>query len=312
VTGLLLLFEQPFKLGDWIVVDDVRGRVVDVNWRATHVRTPTGLWIMPNSTLAEGRFQNLSRSDSPFELSTVVRFATDDPPSLVTEVCERVAADLPAAVPGEGASVLPMPKAKYEVSIPILSPADNYRSTIIFRTRLWYAARRAGIHLDGDLTDTYATPENTLAALRRLAPALYLAQADIESVAGRVRLERYGEGEVVQYPHAVPDGMRFVLEGTASIATPADVGAEVRFAVLDRDDPIGLTALTRQNVAAKVVAVTDLAVLFVPTAVLDGLVKTRPRLARDIGLELDNRRAMAEKALQTAGVELSDRWRLIA
>ena len=312
VTGLLLLFEQPFQLGDWIVVDGVRGRVVDVNWRATHLRTPSGLWIMPNSTLAEGRFQNLSRSDSPFEMTTVVRFATDDPPSLVIDVCRRVAADLPAALPGEPASVLPMPKAKYEVAVPITSPAENYRSAIAFRTRLWYAARRAGIHLDGDLTDTYATPEHTLAALRRLAPALYLTADEVAELAGQVRLERYGEGEVVQYPHVVPDGMRYVVEGTASIATPVDVGAEVRFAVLDRDDPIGLTALTRQDVAAKVVAVTDLAVLFVPTAVLDRLVKTRPRLARDIGIELDNRRSLAEKALRSAGVDLDRRWRHVA
>jgi CRP-like cAMP-binding protein len=285
---------------------------VDVNWRATHLKTSTGLWIMPNAKLAEGMFQNLSRNDSPFEMSTVVRFATDDPPQLVIDVCQKVAADLPAAVPGEESLVLPMPKAKYEVSVPINSPADNYRSTIIFRSRLWYAARRYGLHLDGDLTDNYNTPENVLAAARRVAPALYLSEEDIPVIAQQLRLERYGEGEVVQYPHLVPDGMRFIMEGTATLATPVDAGAEIRFAVLDQNDSLGLTALTRQGVAAKIVAATDLGVLFVPVAVLDTLVKTRPRLARDIGIELDNRRGMAAKALEAAGVEMPPSWRLIA
>lgn len=312
VTGLLLLFEQPFQLGDWIVVDGIRGRVVDVNWRATHLKTSSGLWIMPNSKLAEGMFQNLSRNDSPFEMETIVRFATDDPPQLVIDVCRRVAEDLPAAVPGEPAMIVPMLKAKYEVAVPILSPADNYRSTIIFRTRLWYAARRAGLHLDGDLTDNYNTPENVLDALRRVAPALYLAEEDIAVLGPQVRLERYGEGEVVQYPHAVPDGMRYIMAGTATIATPIEAGSEVRFAVLDHGDVLGLTALTRQGVAAKIVAATDLSVLFVPTGVLDTLVKTRPRLARDIGIEMDNRREMAAKALAAAGVEMPGGWRLIA
>jgi small-conductance mechanosensitive channel len=312
VTGLLLLFEQPFQLGDWVVINGVRGRIVDVNWRATHLKTSSGVHIMPNAMIADSMFMNISRNDSPFEMETVVKFATDDPPQLVIDVCRRVAADLPAAVPGEQAMIVPMLKAKYEVAVPIASPADNYRSTIIFRTRLWYAARRAGLHLDGDLTDPFNTPENTVNALRSVAPALYLTEEDIGVLVPQVRLERYGEGEVVQYAHVVPEGMRFILSGMATIATPVDVGAEVRFAVLDTGDMLGLSALTRQGVAAKVVAATDLAVLFVPVAVLDGLVKSRPRLARDIGVEMDNRRGMAVKALEAAGVEVPSGWRLIA
>ncbi len=39
ISGLLLLFEQPFELGDWIDTPSARGRVVEVNWRATHIDT---------------------------------------------------------------------------------------------------------------------------------------------------------------------------------------------------------------------------------------------------------------------------------
>jgi hypothetical protein len=224
----------------------------------------------------------------------------------------RVAADLPDSVPGSPATVKPIQKAKFEVSIPITSPARNYATLVRFRTRLWYAARRADLHLDGDLTDNYNTPENTLASVRNVAPALYLTQEDIEVVAPQARLERYGEGEVVQHPLAVPDGMRYIVSGTASIAVPVEAGAEVRFANLDRHDILGLTALTRQGAAARVTATSDLAVLFVPTAVLDGLVKTRPRLARDIGQEIDNRRKLADRALQAAGIEAPGGSRIVA
>jgi small-conductance mechanosensitive channel len=313
VTGLLLLFEQPFQLGDWVVINGIRGRIVDVNWRATHLKTTTGVHIMPNSMIAEGMFQNLSRSESPFEMETIVKFATDDPPQLVIDVCTSVAADLPFAIEGEPASVLPMRKAKYEVSVPITSPGENYKSEKVFRTRLWYAARRHGLHLDGDLTDTYNTPENTEEAVRLVAAALYLTREDVPVVAPQARLERYGAGEVVQHPLVVPDGMRYIVSGSAIIGTPIEVGAEVKFASLDRGDVMGLTALTRQSVSARITALTDLAVLYVPVAVLDGLVKTRPRLARDIGKEIDNRRGMAYKALEAAGVETPhDSSRMIA
>jgi small-conductance mechanosensitive channel len=302
VSGLLLLFEQPFQLGDWLETHGVRGRVVEVNWRAVHIKTSRGIQVIPNASLAEGAFMNLSRNDSPFEASTIVKFSTDDSPQLVIDVCKRVAQDLPFAIPGEPAGIQPMPKAKYAVDIPITSPGENWKSIRDFRTRLWYAARRADLHLDGDLTDNYNTPDNVLEAVRKIAPALYLTGEDIEVVAPQVRLERYGAGEVVQYPNVVPDGMRYIVSGTAAIATPIDVGAEVRFANLDRDDVLGLTALTRQGVNSRITATTDLAVLFVPVGVLDGLVKSRPRLARDIGQEIDNRLGLATKALEAAGV----------
>ena len=304
VSGLFLLFEQPFQLGDWVEVDGARGRIVEVNWRAVHIKTARGILVMPNSSLASGSFLNLTRKPSPFELDIVVKFSTDDPPQQVIDVCMQVAADLPAAVPGELPTITPMSKAKYEVEIPIASPGDNGSSIKLFRTRLWYAARRADLHLDGDLTDNYNTPENTVAAVRRVAPALYLTPEDVLVVAPQARLERWGEGEVIQHALSVPDGMRYIVSGTAQIATPIEAGAEVRFAALDRDDVVGLTALTRQGVAARITATSDLAVLFIPVSVLDGLVRSRPRLARDIGQEIDNRRALAAAALEAAGVEV--------
>jgi CRP-like cAMP-binding protein len=148
--------------------------------------------------------------------------------------------------------------------------------------------------------------------VRGVAPSLYLGPDDLEVVASQVRLERYGAGEVVQRAFVVPDGMRYIISGTATLGTPIADGGELTFAALDRDDVLGLSALTRQGVAARIVATTDLAVLFIPTSVLDTLVKTRPRLARDIGQEMDNRLGLARTALAAAGVEPPGGSRLIA
>ena len=303
VSGLLMLFEQPFQLGDWLLVDGQRARVVEVNWRAVHLKVPTGILVVPNASLAGSDFVNLSRSGSAYEASTVVRFATDDPPSLVIEVCRRVAEDLATAIPGEPATVTPVAKARYEVDIPITGPGDHARSLREFRTRLWYAARRHDLHLDRDLTDNYQSPENVAAALERFAPDLYLTAEDMPVVRSQVRLERYGDGEVVQRPGEVPNGHRYIISGRCQMSAPVDDGAAIPFATFEPGDVMGLTALTRQGLAARVTAMTDLAVLFVPAAVLDALVDTRPRLARDIGHELDNRRTWAKAALDGIGVD---------
>jgi small-conductance mechanosensitive channel len=301
VSGLLLLSEQPFQLGDWLLVNGTKGRVVEVNWRATHLWTSNGELVITNASLAEASFLNYSKAEGGFGADTMVKFATDDAPQDVIDVCRRVADDLPYTVPGETTSVAPFPKAKYEVEIPITSPGDAYKAIRMFRTRLWYAARRANLHLDGDLTDNFNTPANVLDAVLKFASALYLRQEDISVVAQQVRLERYGAGEIVQRVGEVPNGHRYILSGTTTMATPTDNGGLVPFATMDEGDVLGLSALTRQGLQASQTANTDLAVLFVPVGVLDDLVKTRPRLAKDVGTELDNRRTLAKTALDAVG-----------
>jgi small-conductance mechanosensitive channel len=66
ISGLLLLFEQPFELGDWLDADGVRGRVVEVNWRSVHILTDDGIRVVPNANLASSSFVNLSRSTESF------------------------------------------------------------------------------------------------------------------------------------------------------------------------------------------------------------------------------------------------------
>jgi len=302
LSGLFLLFERPFEEGDIILTPDGKGRVVSVNWRATHIDTANGILVIPNSTLAGASFRNLSRATSPYEGSDVYRFATDDPPQKVIDVMVEVAMGLPERHPDETPYAIPLTKARYEVNIAFTSPAKQYMTMGLFRTRLWYAARRAGLHLDRDLTDNYATPERTREVLLRLAPRFYLAPDDAITLLDQgVRLERWGEGEVVQRAGTVPDGIRIIVSGAVELSVPASQGSRVPVTQLQRDDVLGLTALTRQVVGADLTAVVDLAVLFIPTAVIDGVVKARPALARDIGQAIDSRQELGHKAMTTAG-----------
>ena len=302
LSGLFLLFEQPFEIGEYIVTPDGKGRVVVVNWRATHIDTANGILIIPNSTLAGASFRNLSRATAPYETSAAVRFATDDPPQTVIDVMVEVAMGLPERHPDESASAIPTGKSWYEVSIPLTSPAKSYGTLGLFHTRLWYAARRAGLHLDRDLTDNFATPERTREVLTRLAPRFYLVPDDLPTLLDQgVRLERFGEGEVVQRAGTVPDGIRVIVSGVVELSVPGTQGVRVPVTQLQRDDVLGLTALTRQAVASELVALVDLAVLFVPAPVIDALVKARPALARDIGQAIESRQDLGERALERAG-----------
>jgi len=303
VSGLLLLFEQPFQLGDWLDAGDVRGRVVEVNWRAVHIDTGNGIRIIPTANLASSAFTNLS-SGATYSVTTTVTFATDDAPQQVLALLRRVASDLPDPVPGQTPTALLVGGAQYSVTIPLRSPGEDEAVLALFLVWLWYAARRARLHLDGDLTDDYITDDRVADALRTVAPTLHLNEDDTAALHSRVSLERYGAGEVVQRAGVVPDGMRLLVGGIVSLEVPLADGARLPIAKLSDRDMLGLSAITREPVSVSAVAITDTTVLVLPTGLLDELIITRPTLAREIGRALDYRSQQAREAAEAAGLSI--------
>lgn len=64
VSGLMLLFERPFKVGDVVVVDDETGTVRKIGLRSTIIETPDrSELIVPNSQFISGKVVNWTRTN---------------------------------------------------------------------------------------------------------------------------------------------------------------------------------------------------------------------------------------------------------
>ncbi|MFC6724984.1 mechanosensitive ion channel family protein [Halobium palmae] len=59
VAGVFILKDKPFEVGDWIEVDDIVGRVEDIDLRVSRIRTFDNERItVPNSELADNAVKN--------------------------------------------------------------------------------------------------------------------------------------------------------------------------------------------------------------------------------------------------------------
>lgn len=290
VSGLLLLFEQPFRLGDYLDAGGTRGRVIEVNWRAVHIDTGNGVQIIPNAALAGSSFTNLSRGDGRFTVTTKVSFTTDDPPAEVVSLLIRVAQGLPTLYPEAQPIAVPVGGPDYELSFDVRGPGAEGEALAILRSRLWYAARRASLGLDGDSTDAFVTPERTAEAVRQVAPLLHLAGDDASALEPVVTLQRFAAGETILDTGVVPTAILFVLRGAVSLTIPLADGGQLPVARIEAGDYLGQTALTREALLTSALAVTEVAVLRVPVESLDGLVRARPKLAREFGEVIERRR----------------------
>jgi len=288
VSGLLVLFEQPFRQGDWITTGGTTGRVVEVNWRALHIDTGSGLQIIPNSGLAAASFLNLSRPPGPFTAVATATFAPSDPPHVVVATLRQVAEDLPALVPGGETSVTNAGAGAWQIAIPLDSPvyADDALST--FRSWLWYAARRRGLSLDKVAPDAAAARAELDEALSASMRVLHLDDALQEDAVREARVERYGAGEIIQRAGSSAPEILRVLEGRIALTAP---DGELIPGAVEPGEWLGTSALSRERTPATATALTVVTVLVLPLAFADRLTKMRPALARDLGAAAEARRS---------------------
>lgn len=301
ISGLLLLFEQPFRIGDWLDTSAAKGRVVEVNWRAIHIDTGNGIQIVPNAMLATGSFTNLSRASGAAYVSTAtLTFAPEDPPGVVATALRSVADSLPSKLVGAPAKVVALGEGKYKVAVPVASPADEGSTRALMVHRAWYAAQRAGVHIDNSKLSRKADRAYAEAAIHDVAASLGLsAQAADIMVAGARRL-LFAEGEVIQAVNSTPQSVGFIAEGTVGLFTYAEGGRQLPLGELGVGDYIAGTALTRQRVITGVVALTDTTIIAVTREAIDAVVQQDPRLARQIGESIEMRRRAAREALAEA------------
>ena len=300
ISGLLMLFEQPFRLGDWLDTPSARGRVVEVNWRAVHIETSTGLQITPNSVLAGESFTNLSRPPGAHRIAILTTFSAADPPDLVCAMLSRVAGALPQRRPDAVPVAVPLGAGEYRTSIGLRSPADDGVATAMFLRWIWYASRRDRLHLDG-ADDEFSTTERLESALRTVVtPTLRLDQPDQAALLPHAVLVRYGADEIVQRVGEVPAAMTFIVSGRVRLTTLADDDSVISVGTLEAGSFLGQTALTRQAVLAGAHAIDEVTALQIDRDHLEALVMRKPALMQEFGRVIEERRTTVQRAIAAA------------
>lgn len=108
VSGLILLFERPVRVGDYIKVGATEGFVRHIRIRATEIETwDKTVIIVPNSELISNRVENLTYGNTYGRVLMSVVVGDGNDPLKVTEVLQRVIRSSPRlvqadAIPGLG------------------------------------------------------------------------------------------------------------------------------------------------------------------------------------------------------------------
>ncbi len=253
-SGIVLSFSRPYRPGDWISIDGgTDGRVIELNWRATHVLTARrDLAIVPNSTIAKSRIVNVSSPSGIHGNTVTLQVGSGAPPSFAAEVIER---------------------ALLNCRLILSEPAPVITTKTI-----------NGVYAEFEITFFI----ETLASLRqaqnewfdRVYRHLAAAAIDLASPEGASTLVRhtYDKGERLLEPGTLPQSLFVIGSGVLSFSRRnGDVEVEVlRLGPGDHYGEIGV--LTDKPSTATIIALTPVTLYELAKAELGRIVEARPEV----------------------------------
>ena len=90
-SGLHIIADRPFRVGDYVKINDIEGQVLEIGWRTTRIITLTrNVVVFPNKELANSVIVNYSKPSKPirhlFSVSVAYGTKVDD----VIKLAEKI------------------------------------------------------------------------------------------------------------------------------------------------------------------------------------------------------------------------------
>lgn len=308
IAGIALEIGKPFLPGDWLIVDNQRAEVIEVNWRSTKLRNNDDVYFdIPNKSIVGANIINLTYANREHAVRLTVSFDYSASPNRVKDVLTRATAEV------HGVLSTPPPKVflkdfaessvNYEIKFWIEDETRFFDIHDDIRTNVWYAAQRHGLripfptrtlHIERPRRKEDGALEIARVSVGRHPFLQLLEPVQVEALLVGARILRFGRGENVIRQGEAGESMFILLTGEADVLiNTGDLRAHV--ATLRPGDYCGeMALLTGEPRSATVVAQTDCELWEIAKPVFAELLKNNSALVQKLGELLAHRRMAAE------------------
>ncbi|MBI3709960.1 MAG: mechanosensitive ion channel family protein [Proteobacteria bacterium] len=306
-SGIALNIERPYRAGDWIQLDkDTVGEVVEINWRATRLRTRLGNeLIMPNSIVAKAQIINYHYPIKHYRASVTVGLNYSLPPARAKSVLRAAALRAPLVLTDPSPWVRIKEFADTSIVYEIMYWVDGYAADLDAHdqvaTNMWYALDAAGIEVPFPRKDVYlfrepaARPDpgpRDLISRIDLFEALSIAECEMLA-AGMERIE-VPAGTAVVTQGESGESLYVVAEGVLYVGINFEGRGRHIVARLGPGELFGeMSLLTGEPRSATVVTETAAVLYGVAKPVMAEILGRNPGTAERLG------RVLAERKLAT-------------
>jgi len=316
-SGFTLLADQPFSTGDWIESDDVEGRVIDVNWRATRIQDRNGdLVVIPNGQLAKATIVNFDQPSRLHRVKVSVQIDRSAPPTTAIAMLVDAARSTPGIVedppPFAQVTQIADPVVDYETSMWIDDYSLAPQVEADFGALVWYLSYRHDVPLPNPAQDVYffdgakAAIESRVTAAevrQRIADIPLVAALDndaLDKLAAVASINQYRSGETIIEEGTQRDLLLMHSGRARLILRRADL-EDLNVVDIEAGEAFGVLSESPVSDRALVVATTDCEVLRIPPEGAGRAIAIAPDLANVLDQLAATRRRRIERVLRRSG-----------
>jgi small-conductance mechanosensitive channel len=317
-SGIVLNFSRPYRPGDWISIDGTTdGRVIEINWRATHVLTAKrDLAIIPNSTIAKAKIVNASSPSGIHGMSVTVQLDAKTPPATGSETLQYAVLNtkliLRTPAPLIVVKAITADAVEFEISFFVEELTQSTRA----QNELFDCVARhlaaGGIALASSqvlapaLPPPAASPEAEDTAAVRAFDLVelfdQLTAAERENLAAKAATRQYDEGDVLLEPGTLLQSLHVIGGGVASITQVHSEG-EIELLRLGPGDHFGeIGLLTGHASEVSIRALTPITIYELAKDDLAPVIESRPEVSRAMCRALARRQA-AGQLIASPGID---------
>jgi hypothetical protein len=313
--GVVLQLDQSIRVGDWVRIDDLSGRVVEIRWRHTAIETRNReTVVIPNGWLMKNRFMVIgSRADEKLRWRRWVWFDLEATPSPLTACDVLVQAVTDAEIPNVAREPLPTAVLmstnrgyyRYALRYFLTDPASDDPTDSLVTAHAITALKRHGIALailreerlliKDNETHRAAEREKDLAR-RRAALAkvdLFASLSDTEraELADHLVYAPFVKGDTVTRQGAVAHWLYLIVSGYGDVWVDTPAG-HTHVSTLAPGSVFGeMGMMTGEPRGATITAKTDLECFRLDKTGFENVLRTRPDIANEISRVLAQRQS---------------------
>ena len=315
IAGIALQISRPYKVGDWLNVQDRFAEVMEINWRSTRLRTNDGIYLdIPNYAIARGTIINLHYPTQIHAMRIRVGADYEVPPNRVKDALMRAATSADGVVRDPPVKIYVIDFGESAVIYEIKFSMGNHRAynevADAIRTNIWYEFKRQritipypvrNIHLQRPRRRSVPEGHDEARAILRGEPLFdCLEDAQLENVLHSARFNHYGRGERIIQENAEGDSMFIMLRGTAHVSVSRN-GTDIRLGHMRAGDCFGeMSLLTGEARSATIRAEDDCEVMEIRKEVMAEILRDAPQCLTQLSDILAKRKLEGEGILKDA------------
>ncbi|WP_300455839.1 mechanosensitive ion channel family protein [Accumulibacter sp.] len=305
--GVALQLDNSLQTGDWVKLDDLTGRVIQIRWRQTTIRTRNGeLVIVPNSQLMRGRFTLFGRDSKPewpWRRWIWFNVTYDSSPTLVIQKVEKVisTAEIPNVAREPAPSCVLMEfgpgYARYALRYWMIDPQPDDPTDSAVRVHVFAALQRAGMQLAVPEQSVHVTKENEayreslrqreiekrIVDLRKLELFAGLREDELRTISERMVYAPFARGAIIFEQGETAHWLYLLASGEAEVLIDFPGHPRQHFRMIHAGSTFGERGvMTGEPRRDTVIAKTDVVCYRLDQATVEEVVRSRPEIAEAI------------------------------